>query len=135
MLSMFLANAVIIFVFFYSDEDVVLDVPDVDEVNFGDLGSKEGHPSISCPQVHDSDTGESHGDSGQSHEGQPPLEKVQGGPSTSGSRGGNTRGIRARGSSRARGGRARATWRGKTGGRRVCSSTANSTTDEKEVEE
>ena len=115
---------------------MALDVPDVDEENFGDLGSKEGHPPISCPQVHDSDSGESHDDSGESHEGQPPPRKrSKEGPSTSGSRGGNTRGIRARGRSRARGGRAQGTGRGKTGGRRVRSSTATSTTGEIEVEE
>ena len=65
-----------------------------------------------------------------SHEGQPPPRKrSKEGSSTSGSRGGNKRGIRARG------GQARGTGRVKTGGRRVRSSTATSTTGEIEVVE
>ena len=63
MLSMFLANAMIIFVFFIVMKMWLLMLTKKTLVTWG---VRRANPPISCSQAHDSDSGESHGDSGES---------------------------------------------------------------------
>ena len=76
------------------------DVSDVDKENIGEMGNGEGHCPISCPHAHDSDSGGVIAYWGESRGPTTPRKRSRESPSNIGSRGGNARGIRARGRAR-----------------------------------